>query len=397
VTKKNVASAPRWHPRACLPWVSYGGLVLSILAIWQLARNPLQEFLKPIGADFFNVWAAPRVAAIDITALFDIGRYMATIRLWFDTPLATRNWSYPLYDLFFYAPFAWLPYGLALALWSVGGLAAYLLVARRFMPRAAARLPLLCLAVSPFALVNLTYGQNGFLTACLSLGALIALPRRPWMAGLLIGLLCIKPHFGLLWPAILLGLGAWRSITAAALTVLGCAAASLAVHGVDAWQLYLEHAGPVHLHFAAATPEHGTLRNFQLMMLSPFTALRLLQVPFTVAMGMQVMLSLLLILACAWGFRRHAELLPRALLLGSASLLATPYAFNYDAGVLTAALVAWFASTAVSAPRWQTVLYATGLLLPVWVMLLNSVLLPVAPLCLLLIFTTALPMRPLTA
>lgn len=392
-----MASSPRWQPRACLPWVSYAGLLLSVLAIWQLARNPLQEFLKPIGADFFNVWAAPRVAAQDITALFDIGRYMATIRPWFDVPLATRNWSYPLYDLFFYAPFAWLPYGLALAVWSVGGLAAYLLVSRTLMPRGTSRLPLLCLCASPFVLVNLTYGQNGFLIAGLSLGALLALPRRPWLAGVLIGLLCIKPHFGLLWPAILLGLGAWRSFAAAAITVLACAAASLAVHGVEAWQLYLQHAGPVHLHFAAASPEQGMLRNFQVMMLSPFTALRLLQLPFTLAMGVQLALSLLLMLACAWGFRRHTALLPRALLLGSASLLVTPYAFNYDAGVLTAALVAWFASSTDTTARWHTALFAAGLLLPVWVMLLNSVLIPVAPLCLLLIFITTLHMRPLTA
>ncbi|PZP87235.1 MAG: hypothetical protein DI582_00240 [Azospirillum brasilense] len=392
-----MASTTRWHPRACLPWISYAGLLLSVLAIWQLARNPLQEFLKPIGADFFNVWAAPRVAAQDITALFDIGRYMATIRPWFDTPLATRNWSYPLYDLFFYAPFAWLPYGLALAVWSVGGLAAYLLVSRPLMPRTQSLLPILCLGASPFVLVNLTYGQNGFLTAVLSLGALLTLPRRPWLAGVLIGLLCIKPHFGLLWPAILLGLGAWRSFAAATVTVLACAGASLAVHGVEAWQLYLQHAGPVHMHFAAATPEQGMLRNFQLMMLSPFTSLRLLQLPFTLAMGVQLVLSLLVMLACAWGFRRHTALLPRALLLGSASLLVTPYAFNYDAGVLTAALLAWFAHSTTATPRGQIALFAAGLLLPVWVMPLNGVFLPVAPLCLLLIFTTAFHMRPLTA
>jgi alpha-1,2-mannosyltransferase len=49
-------------------------------------------------------------------------------------------------------------------------------------------------------LVNLTYGQNGFLTASLLGGALAMLRRWPLLAGILFDLLSYKPQFGLMIP-----------------------------------------------------------------------------------------------------------------------------------------------------------------------------------------------------
>jgi hypothetical protein len=41
----------------------------------------------------------------------------------------------------------------------------------------------------PAVLINIGHGQNGFLTAALMGGALVALPRQPVLAGILFGLL----------------------------------------------------------------------------------------------------------------------------------------------------------------------------------------------------------------
>jgi alpha-1,2-mannosyltransferase len=41
----------------------------------------------------------------------------------------------------------------------------------------------------PAVFVNLTHGHNGFLTASLFTGALLCLDARPWLAGMLFGLL----------------------------------------------------------------------------------------------------------------------------------------------------------------------------------------------------------------
>ena len=53
----------------------------------------------------------------------------------------------------------------------------------------------------PAALWNITAGQNGFLTAALYRRHLLGLlERRPALAGICLGLLTYKPHFGLLFP-----------------------------------------------------------------------------------------------------------------------------------------------------------------------------------------------------
>ncbi len=58
----------------------------------------------------------------------------------------------------------------------------------------------------PAVFINIGHGQNGFLTAALLGGALHWLDRKPWLAGILIGMLAYKPQFGVLipiafWPA----------------------------------------------------------------------------------------------------------------------------------------------------------------------------------------------------
>ena len=63
---------------------------------------------------------------------------------------------------------------------------------------------LLFLAVAPGVAVCVFFGQNGFYTAALLIGGLMCLDRRPVLAGVLFGILTIKPQLGLLLPVILL-------------------------------------------------------------------------------------------------------------------------------------------------------------------------------------------------
>ena len=79
------------------------------------------------------------------------------------------------------------------------------------------------------------------MTAALAGFALLWLDRRPLAAGILIGLLAIKPHLALLFPLALVAEGRWRSIAAAAATVLALVAASLAAFGWAEWAAFLHH------------------------------------------------------------------------------------------------------------------------------------------------------------
>ena len=58
--------------------------------------------------------------------------------------------------------------------------------------QASDRLWLLLAAAYPAVFVNLGHGHNGFLTAALMGGGLVLLDRRPWLAGILFGLLGLQ-------------------------------------------------------------------------------------------------------------------------------------------------------------------------------------------------------------
>ena len=116
---------------------------------------------------------------------------------------------------------------------------------------------------------TLGLGQNAFLTAALFGGFTLLIDRRPGMAGMLLGLLCYKPHFGLLAPAGLACGGHWRAFFAAAGTVAGLVLLSVAVFGVETWQAYLTA-------FAGSDAVYASGRIDYAGIVTPFGAARLL-------------------------------------------------------------------------------------------------------------------------
>src|SRR5690606_32081673 len=100
----------------------------------------------------------------------------------------------------------------ALALWQFGTFALYLAmlgtILRPVRDRPIVRRTWLLLAVAfPAVLINFGHGQNGFLSAALFGAALVVLPRRPVLAGLLFAALAYKPQFGIAIPFALLAAG----------------------------------------------------------------------------------------------------------------------------------------------------------------------------------------------
>ena len=184
---------------------------------------------------------------------------------------------------------------------------------------------LVLLSIAPAVIVNIWCGQNGFFVAALLVGGLMVLDRRPILAGLLFGLLSIKPHLGILLPLMLALTGRWRTILAAAATVLLLVITAAFVFGIDVWTAYIDDAMPVQSRVFLRDFE-----NFMTHMPTAFMNARVAGLPLPAAAGLQIGVSLAAIGAVIWTFwqRRDADL-SNALLL-TAAFLATPYAFNYD-------------------------------------------------------------------
>jgi len=154
------------------------------------------------------------------------------------------GWLYPPLFLFVATPLALLPYPLALIAWQGATFALYLAVIAAILrqPRhqggAIARLWLPVAAAFPAVFINLGHGQNGFLTAGLLGAALLALPQRPVLSGVLFGLLAYKPQFGLLIPFALLAGAQWRTMIAAGLTVIALAGTTTLAFGPEIWWVF---------------------------------------------------------------------------------------------------------------------------------------------------------------
>lgn len=220
-----------------------------------------------------------------------------------------------------------LPYALAKLTWIIATLAVYLAAVWQITGRTSS---LLFAAAAPAVLLNAYLGQNGFLTAGLLGLAVALLPARPLLAGVLTGVLTIKPHLGVLIPLALIAGGHGRAFMSAALTAAAMALASVAVYGVDAWGGFLGQLGAVGNLFAITTePEK---------LQSLYGLLRSLGLPHAAAINAHGLFALI-VAAIVVGIWRRPDVpqpLKAAVLIASA-YLASPYLFIYD---LTGLLIA---------------------------------------------------------
>jgi hypothetical protein len=186
-------------------------LVICTLAFagWiAIADGLIDRNGKPIGTDFSNVYAAGELTwqGKPADAYSPALQHAAEKATFGGREVPFFGWHYP--PFFFVVAFlvAALPYAWGLALWLIASFAAYLAIIRAILPRPET---LLIASAFPAVFVNIGHGQNGFLTAALLGGALHLLDRRPWLAGILIGLLAYKPQFGVMIPLALLAGPCW--------------------------------------------------------------------------------------------------------------------------------------------------------------------------------------------
>jgi alpha-1,2-mannosyltransferase len=217
-------------------------------------------------------------------------------------------------------------------------LLAVLAVVRAFPPpgglarESADRLAVLLAIGYPAVFVNLGHGQNGFLSAALLGGALACLERRPLLAGIFIGLLAYKPQLGLMLPVAFLAGGRWRTILAAALTVAVLVLLTGLVFGPEVWRSFLASTG----YSRSALLEGGDVawHKFQTV----YAAVRMWGGSPGLGYTVQAVATLATTIALAWLWRSPAAYPLKAAALALASVIATPFAFDYDLTVLASAI-----------------------------------------------------------
>jgi hypothetical protein len=287
---------------------------------------------KPLGTDFSNVYAAGALTwqGRPAEAYQPALQHVEEKTVFGGREVPFYGWLYP--PFFFSVAFlvASLPYAWGLAIWLAASLAAYLAAMRAILPRPET---LLIAAAFPAVFINIGHGQNGFLTAALLGGALHWLDRRPWLAGVLIGLLSYKPQFGVLIPVALLAGGRWSTIGAAVATIAALLAVSFVTLGGGVW-----HAFADSMTFTQTVVlEQGGIGWEKIQ--SVFSAMRMWGAGVHLAYAVQIALALMLAASLAWLWQSNAEFELKASALATASLLATPYVLDYDLVALAVGIV----------------------------------------------------------
>ena len=301
--------------------------LLRLAALWLLVEpDGISPGIQRLAVwDFANLWSGGALArGGDLATLFDETAYRAWLRATLSPRYGDAEWSYPPGALLLGVPFSLLGIRTAFLVWVLaGGVALYAALRGGGMTRAVA----VAAVASPGMIETVMFGQYGAIAAALLCGALLLAPRRQTPAGILAGLLTIKPQLGILLPVAFLATRAWRAIAVAAATALALAGAAALAFGPEVWTLFWTRTRPLMVLILEAPWPAGHLANGA----TPFFALRRIGADLWLAQAVQAVATLAALAATAWAWRlpaadpglRLAFTLPLA-------LLATPYGYGYD-------------------------------------------------------------------
>ncbi|MDE1918354.1 MAG: DUF2029 domain-containing protein [Sphingomonadales bacterium] len=304
------------------------------------------------GSDFLAFWSAGRLVAqghasqvYDLSAVYHVQAALSPISREHTAAGEAFAFVNPPPFLLVVAPLGWLDYRVALVVWVLATYALWFWVARRWAPELAGPI-----WGFPGAIVAAWHAQTGLLLSAVQIAMANLLRDRPAWAGVMVGLLVVKPHLALLVPVAFVAGRHWRAFWAAGLTVPLFVLLAWLVFGTQTLVNY-SHSWPVSQGLMDYSgPE------FFLRQTTVYAALRV-ALSARIGMAVQLAVSLAMVILVWKAWRGSAALEGKLALLMAAVPLATPYMFSYDQPFLILP-VCWLARQARVSPRsgWDRVM-----------------------------------------
>jgi Glycosyltransferase family 87 len=349
----------------CLLFIS-----IFIIILWKISKIGF-------GGDFNQFYAASLMAAHgNIVDIYNpqLIQSMTLKATGIDLPY---YWLYPPTYLIFLLPFSQFPYLLSLSLWIFILLTCYFLTVYHIAPKS---ITLFITLAFPATFINILAGQNGFISASLLGMGLCLLETRPFLGGILLGIISYKPQLFILIPLALIAGGQWRALMGAASSVMGLALISVLAFGLSPWKEF----------YRTIPSALAILRNAQgnlPKMLGVFPSTLLMGGGPTLGWLLQGLIMIAAVAAVTWVWREGLPYLRNSLLVVSI-LLFTPYGFYYDLTLLALPLawIGWEGYTQGWLPGEQMALCLGWLLPSLLICYMLGIILPIAPLILLTLF-----------
>ena len=194
---------------------------------------------RPLINDFLDWWVGGQFGLTrDAVGAYNYPTFAAAQALALKSthPVTFYHWVYPPTMLLLFAPFARLTYVAAFFAWIAVTLSLYVIALYEILPYSLS----IVIALLPLPVVkNIFNGQTSFLMAGLLGLSMVFIGRRPYLAGMFLGILTYKPQFVLFFPVALLITGQWRVIAGAIASASILFGATALAFGPNAWLLYL--------------------------------------------------------------------------------------------------------------------------------------------------------------
>ena len=307
----------RWAPTTAM---GLGALFVA-LSIWTWARN----FSTPQMTDYLSYWAAGNLTlAGDPAAAYDVARHRA-VEFTVAHFEGLLPFPYPPPFLLLVTPFSLLPYMWGLAAWVGITLAIYLLVTRRMVdvPYSLSH---------PSVLMNGLIGQNAFLTAAIFTGGVSILRKRPFVAGIILGSLVIKPQLALLLPVAVIAARLWPAIAGALASAAAFGLVSLALFGTGVFTGFIEI---LPLYRELMRQDKWPWNEF----ISVFAFVRYFGIDQSIALTIHFTISAAAAILTWIAWSRDWE--GQVPILAAATLLIPPYLLTYDALLMIIPIGFW--------------------------------------------------------
>lgn len=313
-----------WPPR--LPVTAFALCVAQaafIVTAFAIGQWLLDENGQKIANDFVAQWTAGKLVLNGQGVVYDW-------QLQKDATVAALGHDYDGGFPLFYPPHYYLfmplmalaPYTLSHVLWVLLSPIPYFYVVTRIIED---RLAILLALAFPAMLANAMIGQNGCITAALMGGALVALDReRQILAGVLIGLLTYKPHFGILLPLALICGQQWRAFASAAIVTAVLIVVSALILGTSAWFEFFDTLLSANRNIlGVGTADHAKLQSILGLVRASGGNQTLAWVCHGAAAAIMVVW-----VCVAWLSRAPFPM--KAAILSVGAVICSPYAYMYD-------------------------------------------------------------------
>ena len=326
ISRSNFAPATTGNTLIYVLWLA-GFLGTAVVGVTGAHLIPISE------RDFVSVWVGGKLAAGGHAAqAFDISSLRTAAAVYAGTTYKIA-FPYPPHILFFAVPLSFLPLTIAFFVWQAISALLFCLAARRYLPTG--MLPILAV-LTPSAVVNVTYGQNGLL-----LGALWLFAFRG--STLSAALLTMKPHIGFLVAIEMIRRKLFLKTSSITIALIGVSAL---LFGIGAWHASLANAATAQFSMINS----GKYPNWFVQMTTPFV-------------GYGYIGWLLFALAASALLTRCFNVFTAA----TATFLISPYGFHYDMTVVCLGFGVLLFERWRSLPPWQAFVCALAYLSPLLV------------------------------